>query len=248
MDWGLLLIFVLIAAYLAILIAAIGGSIDALGQPREAWERAGFQRNQWIWQAFGAFFLPAALIYSGLYFVRIRPRLIAAAGEMAAERAALVRPLGTGAVPAPQVDRVKIRMPLPVAATMVLPAVIGLSAGVVLIFLTDGSHVGLIWRELIPFAAGAVLVAIVNTGFALTLTSRDLVMSGLTRRRIAWSDVAAITQESQWGSRYVRLWTRSGRGRRLRVPFAQFGVGRGRFDADFAVLQQWWQTHATATG
>ena len=68
---------------------AISGSIDALGQPREAWKRAGFRRSRWVWQAFGALFLPAALAYSGLYFLRARPRLVAAARDLAIVSTAL---------------------------------------------------------------------------------------------------------------------------------------------------------------
>lgn len=249
MDWSLFLVVALIGAFVVLQGTAIGGSVDALGRPREAWERTGFRRNRWVWQAFALFFLPAVLVYSGLYFVRVRPRLVAAGRELAVESAvAAVHPPVTEAVAAPQVDRVKIRIPLSVVGAVALTFVLGCAAGLSLGVLGAGADGALIWREL-GTAAGVVLLgAVLNTAFGVTLTPRDLVMRGLIRRRVAWSDVVAITQESTLGARYVRLWTRSGRARRLRAPFTQFGVGRRRFDADFAVLQQWWQTHTPATG
>jgi hypothetical protein len=247
-DWTIFLFVALIGAYVAVNGTAIGGSVDALGQPLEAWERAGFRRNRWVWQAFGAFLMPAVLVYSGLYFVRVRPRLVAAAREIAIESAvATARPPVAEALSGPQVDRVKIRMPLSVVGAIALTLGLGFAAGLGLGVLTAGSDGPLIWRELGSSVAAVLLVAVLNMAFGVTLTPRDLVMRGPLRRRVAWSDVVAITQESNFGARYVRLWTRSGPARRLRAPFTQFGVGRRRFDADFAVLQQWWQTHTAAT-
>lgn len=38
----------------------------------------GMPKSRWVWQAVGVFALPVALVYSGVYFLRIRPRLTAA--------------------------------------------------------------------------------------------------------------------------------------------------------------------------
>jgi hypothetical protein len=36
------------------------------------------RKSRWVWQAVGVLCLPVTLIYSGLYFTRIRPRPLAA--------------------------------------------------------------------------------------------------------------------------------------------------------------------------
>jgi hypothetical protein len=102
------------------------------------------------------------------------------------------------------------------------------------------------WPPFFSVAGYVLLVFAQNLAFGVTLTRRDLVIRGLARRHVAWPDIVAIKEESMWGARYVRLWTHNGRGRRLRAPITQFGIGRERFDEDFAVLQQWWRTHTPA--
>lgn len=246
MSWAAVFVVALLIGFVVINVGVICGSLDALGQPREAWERTGFRRNAWVWQAFGVFFMPAAFIYSGLYFFRVRPRLIAAAGELAAQHAAVpsLQPC-PATLDRPQTDRLRIRIPLPVIGTMALALACAWAVATGLFALTDGWHSVAVWPSL-GVVAGSAVGVLQNMAFGITLTRRDLVMRGLLRRHVAWRDVVAITQESTWGARYVRLWTRNGHRRRLRAPITQFGVGRERFDEDFAVLQNWWRTYNPA--
>lgn len=247
MDAEVVLVLTLIVGFAVVWAVAIVGSIDALGQPREAWERAEFRRITWVWQGFAVFCLPAALAYSGLYFVRVRPRLVAAARDLAIERYPT-----RGHLPLPQlpagahIEKIKMRIPLSVAGAIALPVLAGYAVGFGMGALSAGAGGSFPWHLWIVWGLVLVLVAVGNLTFGVTLTPHELVMRGLTRRHVAWSDVVAITQESMLGSRYVRLWTRTGRRRRLRAPVTQLGVGRRRFDADFAILEQWWLSHTPA--
>lgn len=249
MDAATLLVLGLIAAFAVFYATAFGGSIDALAQPREAWERAGFRRSRWVWQAFGVLFLPGMLAYSGTYFARVRPRLVAAARDLAIEQGAAracLLPMAESA--GPHLDQVRIRIPLSVASAIALPGVLGGGIGFGLATLSAGSGAPPHWGPFVVYVFTGLLVAAAgNLAFGVKLTPHDLVMQGLIRRHVAWSDVVAITQESRLGSRYVRLWTRTARGRRLRAPFTMLGVGRRRFDVDFAALEQWWLAHIPAT-
>jgi hypothetical protein len=62
---------------------AVWGVIDGLGWKREAWARAGENRTKWLtWQTLGAPFGVGA-VAAVTYFIRVRPRLAAAAVETA---------------------------------------------------------------------------------------------------------------------------------------------------------------------
>jgi uncharacterized membrane protein YfcA len=62
---------------------AVWGVIDGLGWKREAWTRAGENRTKWLtWQTLGAPFGVGA-VAAVTYFIRVRPRLAAAAVETA---------------------------------------------------------------------------------------------------------------------------------------------------------------------
>lgn len=78
MDIGLLVILAVVVLWAAAIAAAITGTLDTFQYPPEAWVEAGFQRTSWIWQAALVLFVPGALVYSGIYFLRVRPRLVAA--------------------------------------------------------------------------------------------------------------------------------------------------------------------------
>jgi hypothetical protein len=73
-------------------------------------------------------------------------------------------------------------------------------------------------------------------------------MNGLRRRHIAWPDVVAITERRTAGTRCPRVWTRTGPSRTLRAPVMNFGLGRKQYDAEFALLQQWWRACAPGPG
>ena len=82
-----MLVVLVIVLWLGAASAAVAGTVDALGQPAVLWMATGYRRSVWIWQALGVLVIPAALVFSGWYFVRVRPRLTAA-------RRALARPAG----------------------------------------------------------------------------------------------------------------------------------------------------------
>lgn len=245
-----LLVFGILTGFVGLNVAVVVGSIDALGQPREAWARAGVRRSRWIWQAFGVFFFPAALVYSGMYYFRIRPRVVAATSDIAVER----RPIRVPSLPVvpadsdPQVERLAIRLSWVVAATGALAPVAGYAIGFALVGASTGFAQLPPWELLAVYGCVVVIVVAVSiAAFGVTLTPNDLVMRGIVRRRVPWSEVVAITEERKFGTRYVRLWTRSGRNRRLRAPFAQFGVGHRRFESDFAMLERWWMRNTPGT-
>lgn len=78
-DWAVPLAIVIgLTAYFGVGAAAIVGSVDAARRPDVVWLSAGYRKSRWVWQAVGVIALPVALIYSGVYFLRIRPRLSAA--------------------------------------------------------------------------------------------------------------------------------------------------------------------------
>jgi hypothetical protein len=95
------LLVALVLAIVLVLLAqwtlCIGGTIDAVSRPREVWHAAGCRKQFWVWQIFGAVFLPVALIYSGLYFGRIRPRLVSAQRDLDAAAYGATGPFGVGA-------------------------------------------------------------------------------------------------------------------------------------------------------
>lgn len=57
------------------IVVAILGSVDAATQPRELWAATGQRRDVWLWQAVAVIAVPVALVYSGAYFLRVRPKL-----------------------------------------------------------------------------------------------------------------------------------------------------------------------------
>jgi hypothetical protein len=72
----LLLYFVGVAVF-------VSGTVDTFQFAPEAWLEAGYRRVQWVWQALGVLFFPAGLVYSGVYFIRVRRRVAAAQATLA---------------------------------------------------------------------------------------------------------------------------------------------------------------------
>lgn len=80
----------------------------------------------------------------------------------------------------------------------------------------------------------------------VTLTPAHAVVHGyLHNRRVAWSEVRAVTQEPWATDRQVVLWTPDGPVR-LRAPSTVLGLGRTRFERDFHTIGQWWLAHRGA--
>lgn len=245
LDGGTVALIALLMALVGIDGAAVGGTVDAFTHSTEVWTRSGLRRSRWVWQAVGVLFAPGALVYSGLYLIRVRPRLIAAAHQLALEDQQRRQPGGPG-VPLPALDAIgcaRLRLPWMVSASFAFAPIAGWTLGYGLPAAFDGDADLPPASCLAVLGVLAVLTIIQSLAFGVTLTPSELVMRGLIRRRILWSDIVAVTVQPGFGSRYARVWTRNGRSRRLRAPYSQFGIGRRQFETDFAVLQQWWAQH-----
>ena len=77
MDIGLYLILGLLLLWVCGAAGAIAGTVDTFQFAPEVWAEAGYLRTSWIWQAALVVCVPGALVYSGIYFFRVRPRLLA---------------------------------------------------------------------------------------------------------------------------------------------------------------------------
>ena len=78
MDIDLIVVTTIVALWTVAIGAAVSGTVDALGYAPAVWEAAGYQRRSWNWQAAFIVFAPGALVYSGIYLLRVRPKLVAA--------------------------------------------------------------------------------------------------------------------------------------------------------------------------
>jgi hypothetical protein len=227
-----------IFAGVAVLAGAIAGSVDTADQPAEAWDRAGYRRNRWVWQAFGALCAPVALVYSGIYYIRVRPRVMRAARDLVAEQQACdpaqIR------VPDPPLQQTRLRTSWLAVAITTGWFLLCFSALGILSLVNGNTAMGV--TSLVGAVLGAAVTA-TNRRFGVTLSPEGIRLNGLTRRYIAWPDVVAITEQATFGTRYARVWTRTGPSRMLRVPTTQFGLGRRKYDADYALLQQWWHAY-----
>jgi hypothetical protein len=94
-------------------------------------------------------------------------------------------------------------------------------------------------RMLLPYGVAVVVLAPLTRTLGVRLTADAVIVRGLLRRRIAWSEVEMFQEYSTLGTRSIRLWTRGGRRYRLRAPCTMFGLGRVQFDRDAAAIQRW---------
>ena len=232
----LILLFLLLSA-LCVAVSILG-SVDAFRFPPEVWAAAGPRRAVWVWQAAGVLFAPLALVYSGLYFVRVRPRLVRARGEsLPAYRPDLSVPLP------PHDDDRPIRIRLPIAFTVVQILLLDL----VLSWELLGSgrrHLSLYLAYVLTYTLISLLM---QRRFGITLTRGEAVVRGLTTRRIPWTSVVGVTQDATFGGRRVVLWREGGRRTALRAPCMVFpGLGRARYERDFHTIGQWWLRHRSA--
>lgn len=79
--------------------------------------------------------------------------------------------------------------------------------------------------------------------FGVTLTSTDAIVHNLRRRRVPWSAIQGVTQESVLGARRVLLWTSGSERIPLRAPTTFLGLGGKRFDEEFHAIGRWWLEH-----
>ena len=73
----------LLLLYLAGLAFVVSGTVDVFQFSQDTWSATGYRRVHWAWQVAGVLALPAGLVYSGIYFARVRPRLSAAQATFA---------------------------------------------------------------------------------------------------------------------------------------------------------------------
>jgi hypothetical protein len=220
----LLAVVLIIVAAIGVPVVAVCGTVDAVGQPRELWGLAGYERNRWVWQAAGIVCMPVAIAYTGAYFLRVRPRLLRVQGEAAVARsrarAALLSPSVAAEPPA---EPIRIRMPWTVVIVMSSTPFVGAALGTGLAMLSTPGG-GLFVTPWIEWGGLVLLGCLLNWSLGVTLTSEAAVLRGLRRRRIAWSDIVAITPQATLGSRYVRVLTSTGRSHRWRAPVAWLGA------------------------
>jgi hypothetical protein len=232
-------------------VAAVGGLIDAARRPREVWLAAGFRRSTWLAQVIGVMFPLLAVVYSGTYFLRVRPRLQAATealgpGPAAGEAYRRTQHGISGAArtaPDSAVAPTAIVKIRGVLALQVLPLLAALAFGVVALareVATSGLAIFL-WGE------GAVITVVVFAGaswFGINLSRTEAVVNSFRRRHTPWTRVQSIRQESFRGGRRVVLWADQNERIPLRAPMLGFtSLGRRRFDSDFARIGSWWIEH-----
>ena len=246
MDIGLVLLLLALLAYVTLVAAAITGTVDALQFPRDVWATVHRRRWIWAWQALGVVCLPLIVIYSGIYFFRVRPRLRAAQVRLETSRwASAEHRLGAFAAggDAEQfvASEVRLRMPVYARIVFVVP---------LLLLLAQYLWLGSFHAEAAPAIQVAIILVLVallfglNSWFGITLTPAMAVVHNLRRRQLPWSDIVAVTQQSNFGSRRVVLWTNDGRRTALRTPIMAFpGLGRRAFDHDYHLIGRWWLAH-----
>jgi hypothetical protein len=245
-DGVLALILVVMVAYLCAIAAAITGTVDVLQFPREVWNMAHYRRSTWAWQALGVVCVPVALVYSGAYFLRVRPRLVAAQVSLERTRwsTASYAVGESGELDQVAGSSVRLRMPLYARFFFLVPLLPLLLMQVTLPTRDADSTDRPILLTILVIVA--VTLFGLNSWFGVTLTPGAAVVHNLRRRQLPWSDVVAVTQVPSFGTRRVLLWTKDGRRIALRVPIMAFpGVGRRHFDHDYHVIGRWWLAHRT---
>jgi hypothetical protein len=249
-DIGLALLLLAVLGYLSLLTVAITGTVDALQFPQEVWTIVNRRRSIWAWQVLGVVCLPVVLVYSGTYFFRVRPRLLAAQLRLETSRwssAEFDARTFAADVEAEQAvgSSVRLRMPVYARIVLVVPLLLILAEQIWLGSSQAGS------ARAIQLAIMLMLVALLfglNSWFGITLTPVMAVVHNVRRRQLRWSDIAAVTQQSFFGSRRVVLWTNDGRRTALRVPIMAFpGLVRRPFDHDYHLIGRWWLAHRGAT-
>ena len=247
----LVVALVIAFALIGISTLAIGGTVDALRQPAAAWADCGYRRATWAWQALGALVLPIGLVCSGIYFLRVRPRLIAATPRLIAQpyEQAVWQLMLAGPVPASSPNSVRIRIPREVNVLSALLALLALAFNLVLGSI-DQAYSD---RRLaaLSIGLGALLVLMIALGMwvGITLTPEGVLVHNIRRRRLAWNLIEAVTEEPRFGSRRVVLWIEGGYRVPLRAPvMALPGVGRRRFEQDFHTIGRWWLAHGAGSG
>jgi hypothetical protein len=246
-DIGLALILLGLLLYVVLLVVAIAGTVDVLQFPREVWTIVHRRRSIWAWQVLGVVCLPVVLVFSGIYFFRVRPRLRAAQLRLEISRwSSAEHEAGTFAADVETAEQgvgssVRLRMPVYARVIFVVP---------LMVIVAEQIWLGSLQADSAPAVHFTIIVMLVallfglNCWFGITLTPVMAVVHNVRRRQLPWSEIVAVTQQSYFGSRRVVLWTNDGRRTALRVPIMAFpGLGRRRFDHDYHLIGRWWLAH-----
>jgi hypothetical protein len=102
------------------------------------------------------------------------------------------------------------------------------------------------------FALGVIVfVALVVAGGTrfqgVTLKDAELVVRVFRTRHIPWSQVQAVSQQSQMGSRWVVLSLADRKSVRLPAPRVAWPArGKAKYDEQYHLIGQWWLEHRGA--
>ncbi|MDR1999788.1 MAG: hypothetical protein LBQ06_07635, partial [Frankiaceae bacterium] len=173
LEWALVLL--ILFGGIAVSVGAIVGSLDAAEYPAEAWERAGYRRNRWVWQVFGVLCVPVALVYTGSYLARVRPRLMRAARDLAVER--YVPGRGLAAAPDRFSQPVRLRTSWLAVALNGGPGVVMFGAFGVFALANGDTRLGPLM--LVPGVAFTAGLAASNRLYGVTLGPGGIQMNGL---------------------------------------------------------------------
>jgi len=176
-----LLLALALMAVLAVPVVAIWGSLDAFSSPPEVWAAAGHCRTRWAWQAVGVVFAPLTLFYSGLYFLRIRPRLVRAQRDLLPQWSQDAAVAWDGPMPGGTDACVRLRVPLQWTALSLLPLLLAGGSNTVVLVARHQYFFILGWVSLV--ALGVAL----SYWFGITLTPTEARVHNFRRRRLAWT-------------------------------------------------------------
>jgi hypothetical protein len=232
-----------ILAYCCLVVFFVAGTVDAVSRDAAEWMSAGCRKRIWVWQAAGVVMPLFGVFYSGWYFLRIRPRLTAVQRELSAASwpnavagAGYVGSDHSHPTLGPHGEKVRIRLSL---YTRFIPT-LGLIPLSTTLFQSPGGHPYLVGLWGCVVISELLLIA----RFGIDLTPTDAVVYNLRRRRIAWRQIQAVTQERYAGCRRVVLWTDTADRIELRAPSLDIiPLGRGRFERDFHTIGRWWLQH-----
>lgn len=242
--WDAVFIIGLLLVWLSAIALAIMGTVNALSYPAELWQQVGARRILWVWQAVGVLATPLSLVYSGFYFLQIRPRLVTAAGQNSIRQMDAYANYVPSAVAARD-GRTLVRIRIPLSQHLKLLAFAAVLFGLVGLFEFGDSH---FLSTFGGAALGAALgIGLRTIGTGVDLTPTHAVVRNIRRRSILWSDIAAVAPERTFGTRRVILWTTSGKRLALRAPVTDFLLGgRARYERDLRTIGQWWLDHRSA--
>jgi len=87
------------------------------------------------------------------------------------------------------------------------------------------------------------VISLLQTRWGIDLTPQALVMRGITRREIPWSEISGIESDSLLGTTMVRPHLVDGSRPRARAPLTGFLQRDPEFEAKLARIEEYWREH-----